>query len=175
MERERWAKYIEISSNVAVLVVAMALLGAIVSTRWWPSPEHAKFENGLQKGQVLGRLPSIDYGAAPQTLVSVLSTKCNYCKESLPFYKQLYGEQQTAGHVTRMVAVFPDPKSEVEQYKAQNQLSVESVSALNYSTINITGTPTLILVDSSGRVLDFWVGKLSKEEEQHVIEAVARK
>lgn len=175
MDRERWTKYLEVSSNVAVLVVATALLGAIVSTYWWPQPQHVKFEKGLQKGQVFGRLPSIDYNAAPQTLVSVLSTKCNYCKESLPFYKRLFGEQQTVGHVTRMVAVFPDPKSEVEQYKDQNQLSVESLSAMNYGTINVTGTPTLILLGSTGRVLDFWVGKLSKEEEQHVLEAVARK
>lgn len=166
MERERWTKYIEVSSNVAVLVVAMALLGTIVSTHWLARPGKAKFEEGLQKGQVLARLPSIDYDAAPQTLVSVLSTKCTYCKESLPFYKRLLGEQQTAGQVTRMVAVFPDPKTDVEQYKEQNQLSEESVPAVNYSTLNVTGTPTLILVDSTGRVLDFWVGKLSKEEEQ---------
>lgn len=174
MQRERWTKYIEVSSNVAVLVVAMALLGAIVSTRW-ARPGKAKFEDGLQRGQVLARLPSIEYGAAPQTLVLVLSTRCNYCKESLPFYKRLLGEQQMGGQRTRMVAVFPNPKTEVEQYKEKNQLSVESVPELNYSTLNVTGTPTLILADSTGRVLDFWVGKLSKEEEQQVTEAVARK
>jgi hypothetical protein len=98
MERERWTRYIEVSSNVATLVVAMALLGAIVSTHWWPRQE-AKFENGLQKGKVLAPLPSIDYSAAPQTLVSVLSTKCIYCTESLPFYKRLLAEQQTAGQL----------------------------------------------------------------------------
>jgi len=175
MERERWTKYLEVSSNVAVLVVAMALLGAIVSTRWWPRPGNAKFEDGLQRGQVLGRLPSIDYGAAPQTLVLVLSTKCSYCQESLPFYKRLLGERQTGGQRMRMVAVFPNPKTEVDQYKHQNQLEIESVTALNYGILNVTGTPTLILVDSTGRVLDFWVGTLSKDDEQQVIEAVTRK
>lgn len=33
MERQRWAEYIEVSSNVAVLVVAMALLGALGPTQ----------------------------------------------------------------------------------------------------------------------------------------------
>src|SRR5713226_2069134 len=110
MERASWTKYIEVSSNLAVLVVAMALLGAIVSTRWLARPGKANYEAGLQKGQVLAQLPSIDYSAAPQTVVLAISTTCNYCKESLPFYKRLLGEQQTAGPRTRMVAVFPNPK-----------------------------------------------------------------
>jgi hypothetical protein len=72
MDRKRWPRYIEVSSNIAVLVVAVALLGAIVSTRWWPSPGNAKFENGLQKEQAFA-LPSIDYRTARRTLVAVLS------------------------------------------------------------------------------------------------------
>lgn len=171
MERERWLKYIEVSSNVAVLVVAMALLGALVSTRWWPPAGKGKFEDGLQKGQVLASLPSIDYSAAPQTLVIVGSTTCQYCKESLPFYQQLLSTK-SAAQQTRIVAIFPNPKTEVDQYKQRNQLNVESVPSLNYANLNVTGTPTLILVDSAGRVLDFWVGRLSQEEEKQVMKAV---
>jgi len=174
MERGRWTKYVEVSSNVAVLVLAVALLGAIVSARF-ARPRKPAFESGLQRGQVLARLESIDYLTAPQTMLLVLSTKCSYCEQSLPFYQRLLGEQQTVGQHTRIVAVFPNPKTEVEQYKEQNQLHVESVPELNYSILNVTGTPTLILVDSTGHVLDFWVGKLSKEDEQQVIEAVSRK
>ncbi len=172
MDRQSWAKYIEVSSNVAVLVVAMALLGTIVATRWWPGSGNAKLENGLQKGQVLAQLPSIDYRTTRQTLVTVVSTKCNYCTESLPFYRKLLEKQQAAQPATRVVAVFPNPKTEVEQYKHQNQLNLESVPALNYSTLGVTATPTLILVDSTGRVVNFWIGKLSEAEEQEVIEAV---
>jgi thioredoxin-related protein len=173
MKLERWAKYLEVSSNAAVLIVAVVLLGAILSARWSPRSAKEKFEGGLQKGQLLAQQPSIDYGAAPRTLISVLSTKCNYCTESLPFYRRLL-ELPTAAKRTRIVAVFPNSKTEVEQYKERNQLTLESVAALNYNTLNVTGTPTLILIDSNGRVLDFWVGKLSQEEEQQVLEAVGR-
>src|SRR5438045_9062770 len=99
MKRERWTRYLEVSSNVAVLIVAMALLGAIVSDRWWPRPGNAKFEDGIQIGQVFGRLPSIDYGAAQRTLVLVLSTKCNYCQESLPFYSVCWKHSNWADSV----------------------------------------------------------------------------
>jgi hypothetical protein len=49
---------------------------------------------------------------------------------------------------------------------------LESLPAVNYSTLGVTGTPTLVLVDSTGRIVDFWVGKLSEVEQQEVIEAV---
>lgn len=172
MDRKSWASYIEVSSNIAVLVVAMALLGAIVSTRWWPSPDNVKLNNGLQKGQVVAQLPSIDFAASRQTLIAVLSTKCHYCTESLPFYRRLLEEQQRAQQATRIVAVFPNPQTEVDQYKQQNQLTLEALSAVNSSTLGVTGTPTLILIDSAGHVVDFWVGKLSQAEEQQIIEAV---
>jgi hypothetical protein len=113
MERDRLTKYIEVSSNVAVLVVAMALLGAIISTSWLGRTGKAKFEDGLRKGQVLAHLPSIDYDAKPQTLVLVQSTTCNYCKESLPFYQRLLAEQQSAGQQTQLVAVFPNPRNSI--------------------------------------------------------------
>jgi hypothetical protein len=172
MDRKSWARYIEVSSNIAVLVVAMALLGAIVSTRWWQRSGDVKFENGLQKGHAFAQLPSIDYGATRQTLIAVLSTKCNYCTESLPFYRRLLEKQQRAQQATRIVAVFPNPQTEVDQYKQQNQLNLESLPAVNSSTLGVTGTPTLILVDSAGRVVDFWIGKLSEAEQQQVIDAV---
>lgn len=73
-----------------------------------------------------------------------------------------------------MVAVFPNSKVEVEQYEQQHQLQIEAVPASTFAALNVEGTPTLILVDASGRVLDFWIGKLSKDEEQQLIARVAR-
>ena len=169
MESRRWTGYIEASSNLAVLVVAMALLGAIVSTRWLASAGKAKFEEGLEKGQVLPQLPSIDYNVATRTLVLALSTTCHYCNESAPFYKRLLAEQQASGNRTQMVAVFPNSKTAVERYQAQNQLYFKCVTELKNITPNVTATTTLIVVDSTGHVLDFWVGKLSKEDEEQVV------
>ena len=171
MERERWTKYLEVSSNVAVIIVAVVLLGAIVSARLG-RPGKIEFESGLQRGQMLARLPSVDYGAASQTLVLALSTKCSYCQQSLPFYKRIAGELQNGRQRTQIVAVFPNANIDVEKYKQENQLNMECVTVLNHDGLKVTGTPTLILVDSNGRVLDFWVGMLSKDEERQAIEAV---
>jgi hypothetical protein len=73
----------------------------------------------------------MDYGAAQQTLVLALSTKCHYCEAGLPFYKRLIEAQQLTGGRTQMVAVFPNSKSEVERYIQQNQLHIKSVPETN--------------------------------------------
>ena len=51
MQRQLWPKYIEVSSNIAVLVVAMALLGAIVSTRWFPRSDTTKLDLDYKKSK----------------------------------------------------------------------------------------------------------------------------
>jgi len=174
MEQGRWTKYLEISSNVAVLVVAVMLLAMLVSARFG-QPGKQTFAKGLEKGQVLAPLPSLKYSAAPQTVLLALSTTCSYCKESLPFYRRLIQEQFKAGSRTPIVAVFPNSETDVEKYKQQNQLNIQSVAAVDSSIVKVAGTPTLILIDADGRVRDFWVGLLSSDEEQQVLSALQGK
>jgi hypothetical protein len=73
-----------------------------------------------------------------------------------------------------MIAVFPNSKTDVEQYVRQNDLQIEAVPESTLGELNVAATPTVILVDASGRVLDFWIGKLSPNEEQQLIAKVAR-
>jgi hypothetical protein len=36
----------------------------------------------------------------------------------------------------------------------------------------LAGTPTLVLVDNAGIVHDFWIGKLTPDDEEQVIKSV---
>ena len=102
-------------------------------------------------------------------MVLSLSTKCGYCQDSLPFYKRLIEEHRKSADSPSLVALFPNSEMEVNEYKRQNQLDVKSVANVNPSSLNLKGTPTLILVDAEGKVSDVWVGKLSTNDEQQVI------
>lgn len=46
------------------------------------------------------------------------------------------------------------------------------VARVNFKALNLVATPTVILVDNSGKVLDFWIGKPSKEVEQQILKAI---
>lgn len=98
-----------------------------------------------------------------------MSATCHYCKESLPFYKQLADAQQQSGRATHIVAIFPNSENDIKQYVQENQLHLETIAGVNFKALNISSTPTMLLVDRDGKILDFWVGKLSKNDEQQVI------
>jgi hypothetical protein len=40
---------------------------------------------------------------------------------------------------------------------------------VDFSKIKVPGTPTLLLVDNQGKVLDVWVGKLDESRQREVL------
>ena len=171
MRRDSWAKYLEISTNLAVLIVAVALFAVLISARF-ALPRPPSFERGIRKGDAMPSLLSVDYRASARTLLLSLSTECGYCQESLPFYRRLIDEQRKDGKNLAVVALFRDSETDVNEYKRRNHLEIRSVTNVDPSTFRVTGTPTLILVDAEGTVSDVWVGRLWAVDEQRVITAL---
>lgn len=160
------------ATNVAVLLVALAVLSTFAWNYFGRSPT-PQLQAGFQKGQTFAQVPGVSYGSSPRTLLIAMSTRCHYCAESLPFYKQLVEAQRTSGRETHVVAVFPNQEPEVRQYVQQNRLDLETVAGVDLGTLNIYGTPTAVLIDDSGKVRDFWLGKLPEDREQQIIKAVS--
>jgi thioredoxin-related protein len=173
MKLSKTQKYLEVVTNVAVLLVALAVLTAF-AWGYFVNQRSATLQNGLQIGQHIGRLTNLDYASAPRSLLIVMTTKCSFCTESMPLYRQIVKAQQARDSTTRIVAVFPNTDREVKEYLQQNQLQIDSVSEVDLRTLNVAGTPTLILVDNGGKILDYWIGKLPEESELEVIKAITK-
>jgi thioredoxin-related protein len=110
-------------------------------------------------------LPRVDFGQRGKTLLIVISPTCHFCRDSEPFYRQL---AETAGLKTHLLAVLPVPQSEAETYvHASISPSLESMSA-PLSQVNVRATPTLLLVNSRGKVEKAWVGKLDDASQKQV-------
>lgn len=171
MSQTKLKSYLEVTTNVAVLLVALAILVTLAWNYFGRRPAPL-LQAGFQKGQTFAQVPGIRYDSSPQTLFIAMNTHCHYCAESLPFYKQLADAQRTSSRATHVVVLFPNQETEVMQYVQQNGLDLETIASVDFSALNISGTPTLILLDDDGRVLDFWVGKLPQEQEQQVVKAV---
>jgi thiol-disulfide isomerase/thioredoxin len=116
----------------------------------------------------------IDYTAAPQTLLLLMNTDCRYCKESLPFFEKLAmsNNKTQVAKQTKIAAIFPNFLTQVREYVEQNELDFQTISSPDFPLVKMLGTPTLILTNSRGEILDFWIGKLSDESEQEVLKAV---
>jgi hypothetical protein len=171
LNQAKLKSYLEVATNIAVLLVALAVLGTFAWNYFGRTPA-PQLQAGFQKGQTFAQVPGVSYESAPQTLLIAMSTRCHYCTESLPFYKQLVEGQRANGQATHVVAVFPNPEAEVKQYVQQNNLDLETIAGVDFGALNISGTPTAFMVDSSGKVRDFWLGKLPQDKEQQIIKAV---
>jgi len=100
-----------------------------------------------------------------RTLLLALSTGCHFCTDSAPFYQRVSQEHGD----THLVAVFPQEASDGEQYLSKLGIQVDEVKQASFVELGITGTPTLALIDNSGKVLKIWEGALSPENENEVL------
>ncbi len=158
---------LEVVTNVAVLLAATAFIAAL-SWGFFARQQAPTAGSGFRKGEPAPVLPSIDYAGASKTLLVAMSTKCHFCTESIPFYNSLV--ERHPG--TRVLAVFPNDEDEVKEYARQQRLRLEAVGGVDFRALRIESTPTMILIGGDGKILDFWIGKLSAANEARVAVAV---
>lgn len=169
-------KKTELLANIAIIVVAL-LLGAVLVKRYLlPGGDAAPTRNvdpRIPPG-TKASLQGVDWAKNGQTLLLVLSRDCRFCTESAPFYQRL--ARETAGRTDiHLLAVFPQTVEEGKKYLEGLGVSVNEVRQASPGSTGAGGTPTLILVDSSGVVKNSWVGKLSTPEETEVLNQLAAK
>src|SRR5438876_3401270 len=107
MDRQALKRTLEVSTNVAVLLVAIALL-SLLAIFVFVRPRTPELLPGLERGRVLTNLSNIDFHGSDQTLLIALSTTCPYCRESLPLYRQILKGKHDARKTLTVVALFPN-------------------------------------------------------------------
>jgi hypothetical protein len=165
---------IETIANIATIGVA-ALLSAVLVKVYFlpaPSPRTPRIATAAAVGLDLkDRLPGIDWDKNGRTLVLAISTTCHFCKESEPFYRRL---QQEVGKRVKMVAVLPQPVTEAEQYLNGAGLHVDGIRQASLYNIGVRGTPTMLLVNSSGVITMMWTGEIQSGEQDQVVSVLKK-
>jgi hypothetical protein len=110
-------------------------------------------------------LPDIDWAKNGQTLLLALSSSCHYCSESAPFYQQIT-EQRGDTHI---IAVLPEAVGDSEKYLSKLGVYVDKIRQIPLDSLDVTGMPTLMLINNDGVVTDLWVGQLPVSEEERVL------
>jgi hypothetical protein len=167
MEQDKVKSYLETATTMAVLLIALIILGTF-GWSFFAGGANSLPQAGLRKGEQFARLPGSDYSGASQTLIIALNTKCGYCGESVPFYNHVAAAQRAGEASPQVVAVFSNTSDEVERFIQEKQLKAKTIAGVNLGSLNVLSTPTMILVDKDGKVIDFWIGKLSTDGEQQV-------
>ena len=165
---------LEIVTNVAVLLAASVILGNFAWTHFAKKTE-PHLARGLRRGDVFPMPSGIRRYSGTQTLLLALSSSCEHCNESIPFFKQLLQINAAHGEGTQIVAVFPEAAEEVQQYVSAQQFQVQTIPGINLQTLRLAGTPSAVLLSGEGKIINFWVGTPSKEAEKEIIESITHR
>lgn len=163
---------LETATNVAVLIAAtlvasyfvLLLIGRFKST---DPPYRAA------AGTRLALPEAYDFEAHERTLILVIQDDCTYCEDSMPFYREIALEVGGGCPELGLVAVLPNTPETAETLLRENSVKVPWVANISLDWLGVTGTPTLLLVDRHGTLLDFWVGELSADLEKEVLGSIS--
>jgi len=161
------AKWFEIAANVAIIVVAVVIVIVFVRNYF---PASKASSPTIAIGARLKGQP-VDWHDSQRNVVLVLSTTCHFCKESSGFYRKL--AEDCRSHARR-VAFFPQTPEEAQAYLRAEDVRVDEIKHADFQSLQIGGTPTLLLVDSNGVVQKVWLGKLPEAKEKEVLDQSCR-
>jgi hypothetical protein len=157
-------KRLETVANISVIIAAIVLVAFLGQQEWIRHNSPSMAAARSLEGKTV-HLPGVQVAAQSRTLVIAISTQCHFCRDSEPFYKEL--AEKSASRV-KLVAVLPQPQSEAEEYVRHAIAPSIQVVSTPLDSLGVMSTPTLLLIDSSGRVQKAWVGKLDGPAQQQV-------
>lgn len=157
---------VELITNVAIIIVAVLFGYFLVQKFLFPNQNQSQLQKEIEEGTKIS-LPNVEWQSSQKTLLLVLQKNCKYCTESMPFYKILVQKASEKG--VKVIAVLPNSLEESNQYLKENGVQIQEIRQTSLNTVNVRGTPTLMLLNEKGEVSNSWVGKLFPDKEQEVI------
>lgn len=157
--------WLDVLTNVAILCVCV-LIVFIGVTKFLLTPTVKAMP---AKGTHL-TLSGVDWSRSDRTLLMVLSTHCHFCSESAGFYKRMLAEASTRN--VPVVAIFPQSAEEGRAYLTKLEVPASNITVAQApaGSVEVPGTPTLIVVDRKGLVVRSWTGKLQARGESEVLQ-----
>jgi len=163
---------LETVANILIIVVAVMLIGFIGQRYLLGSSDTKKQLESLRP--TVGKkvaLPGVEF-ADRKTVFLALQITCRYCTESMPFYKRMVEEAKEKG--VKFIAVFPTKPEDGIKHMAEQGITDIEVRQAPLSSLDAGGTPTIVVTDAKGVVMNYWVGKLPPEKEAEVIDGMMK-
>jgi hypothetical protein len=89
----------------------------------------------------------------------------------MPFYRRLSEQEKNSALRAHLLVVMPNNASSGGSFLEKENLEVQAIFGQELQALNVSGTPTVLLLDSSGRVEQTWVGQLTPRMEKDVLRA----
>lgn len=172
-------KKMDLFANAAIAIVAL-LIGFTLIRQQIDRAHTAKalaasaaMQDEVRPGTSLTPIAGYPWAQHDRTLVVALRYGCIHCEHNMTFYKRLEDHIKQPDAKTSLLSVFPD-----DSFVARHDLDAHSLSGMpfvasvNFASLHVPGTPTLLLVNNKGTILQSWIGELSPREQDDVMKAV---
>ena len=164
---------LEVASTVATLLAGLLVLGGFLAGYLFPIQRNPQLTIGLVVGHTLPALRSIKLDQSENTLVVAMATDYATCMEDLGFYRKLVGEKLDRERSFRLIALWREPERRVACFLGEGTRDLPFIANVDLGLLGITAVPTAVLLDNRGTILDFWIGKLSKDTQSQITRAIA--
>jgi len=128
--------------------------------------------SGIVPVDTIARLDS----TSERQVIFVFTTRCPFCKETLPLWRQIAHQAEKAENVA-LIGICLDHLAETKVYVEEQKLTYPVFVAEDKESFvkknKLHGVPQTIIRATSGRVERVWKGRLSEQEFREVVRAIS--
>ena len=150
------------------LDVVVLLLATMVAWQYYHGGRRGRSENKTLSWLDVGStvdLPGVDWSRKHRHVVLAFTTACKFCVASGEFYGRL--SQWIEEHPdNQLIVVSPEPRLRIRQWMTLHGVAAFQHVQENFLLRGFRITPTIALVDSTGRVRDLIIARLTDTEEE---------
>jgi len=159
---------VALDAVVSVSIVVAAVAITWVAYRQYSAPRGPGKPLVPSPGTLI-EIPGVKWADARRSLIVVIKPGCPYCDESMPFYRKVL--ESRAPDRLRVLFVGPANRDSLDGYLSQRGIASDPIQ-VPIRSLFASATPTIILVDTNGRVEKAWVGLLSVSRQCDVFTAL---
>jgi len=154
---------VELTAQIVIAVAVVVAAGVLVKRSFFPGRATSASVARISAGERLD-VPNVDWRQNKKSLVFFLRKDCTYCTSSAPFYRSLI--EDASKRNVKSLAILPDSLEEARKYLRYLELPIDNVQTGSLPAYKISGTPTVLYVDSQGIVRSVWFGASTERQKE---------
>lgn len=113
---------------------------------------------------------NLNWTGSDRTLLIVMQVGCRFCTASAPFYREIV--EKARSESLHIAVLAPQDAADTRRYLQMIGVPIDDVRQAALDAVHVRGTPTMILVDRSGAVVDSWRGQIPIDQQQSVLKRI---
>ena len=165
---------LERTTHILLIIVSLAGLAVLIRHEFFPASLGRQYPVQELVGSRLA-IPGIDLPKrSPVALVVAVRSDCHYCTESLPFYREVDRRHKMSGNTVPLFFISTDPIEKLRAFVEGADIFPDGILSVNFKAVGVAGTPTFVVIDSTGTVRRAFYGRLTERNAREVLSMAER-